>query len=252
MLAGVSTSYYKKLELGLVTSVSNPVREGLCRALQLDSAERAHLTDLLADRHPASGLGAPSLPVVVLPGTQQILDAAAHAACFVINDRLDVLGANDVGRALYQPIYGNAHGAANHARFVFLDPASHEFWLDWDAVADNVVSTLRLNAGHEQGDPPMSALVSELRRRSEQFRNRWQAHAVALHGSGVRRIHHSRAGDLTLNFHVLPLPLEPSARILIYTADFRSSSYDALTSLSRPPASPVPHVGRAYQQGAVR
>ena len=243
MLAGVSTSYYKKLELGLVTGVSDAVREGLCRALQLDSAERAHLADLLSPRHLSVVPRAPSSPADLQPATQQILDAAVRAACFVVNDRLDVLGSNDLGRALYQPLYAASDGVANHAGFAFLRAEARDFWLDWDDVADNIVSTLRLYAGHEPPDLAMTALVADLMRRSPEFRRRWRAHAVANHGSGVRRIRHPRAGDLTLNFHALPLPDEPGTRILTYTADSGLGSYDALLSLDRPMAFPVPHAG---------
>lgn len=45
-LAGVSAAYYRRLERGQVSGVSELVLEGLARALQLDDAERAHLFDL--------------------------------------------------------------------------------------------------------------------------------------------------------------------------------------------------------------
>src|SRR4051794_39493771 len=45
-LAGTSVEYYKRLERGNVSGVSELVLEGLSRALQLDEAERAHLFDL--------------------------------------------------------------------------------------------------------------------------------------------------------------------------------------------------------------
>src|SRR4051794_41435373 len=46
-LAGVSVEYYKRLERGNASGVSELVLEGLARALQLDEAERAHLFDLV-------------------------------------------------------------------------------------------------------------------------------------------------------------------------------------------------------------
>ena len=59
-LAGVSVEYYKRLERGNVSGVSELVLEGLARALQLDDAERAHLFDLSRAARPvvsASGHG---------------------------------------------------------------------------------------------------------------------------------------------------------------------------------------------------
>src|SRR3954454_16805209 len=53
-LAGVSVEYYKRLERGNASGVSELVLEGLARALQLDEAERAHLFDLARAANPVS------------------------------------------------------------------------------------------------------------------------------------------------------------------------------------------------------
>src|SRR6202012_4243297 len=45
-LAGVSVEYYKRLERGNLSGVSDLVLEGLANALALDDAEREHLFDL--------------------------------------------------------------------------------------------------------------------------------------------------------------------------------------------------------------
>jgi transcriptional regulator with XRE-family HTH domain len=44
LLAGISVEYYTRLERGTARGVSDSVLEGLTRALQLDEAERAHLS----------------------------------------------------------------------------------------------------------------------------------------------------------------------------------------------------------------
>src|SRR3954452_1057573 len=46
-LAGVSADYYRRLERGQVTGVSEQVLEALASALRLDGAERTHLFDLI-------------------------------------------------------------------------------------------------------------------------------------------------------------------------------------------------------------
>jgi transcriptional regulator with XRE-family HTH domain len=51
-LAGVSVEYYKRLERGNASGVSDSVLEALARALQLDDAERAHLLDLARAANP--------------------------------------------------------------------------------------------------------------------------------------------------------------------------------------------------------
>src|SRR5213075_2704993 len=46
VLAGVSTEWYTRLEKGHITGVSADVLDAVSRALHLDDAERAHLSDL--------------------------------------------------------------------------------------------------------------------------------------------------------------------------------------------------------------
>jgi hypothetical protein len=58
-LAGVSVEYYAQLERGNLAGVSDSVLDTLARALRLDEAEQAHMTDLdllLAD-DPSFGVG---------------------------------------------------------------------------------------------------------------------------------------------------------------------------------------------------
>ena len=38
---------------------------------------------------------------------------------------------------------------ANHARFAFLDPRAHDFWVDWDKAANDTVGILRTVAGRD-------------------------------------------------------------------------------------------------------
>src|SRR5919112_6754029 len=47
MLAGVSTDYYVRLEKGNVAGVSEQVLNAVAGALQLDEAERVHLSNLV-------------------------------------------------------------------------------------------------------------------------------------------------------------------------------------------------------------
>ena len=46
LLAGISVEYFTRLERGKVGSASDDVLDAVARALQLDTAERAHLFDL--------------------------------------------------------------------------------------------------------------------------------------------------------------------------------------------------------------
>jgi transcriptional regulator with XRE-family HTH domain len=83
LLAGVSIDHYTKLERGNLGGVSDSVLDAIATALQLDEAERAHLTNLAAaantTRRPRRRLGKPQIRATV----QQILDAMPTAPAYV-------------------------------------------------------------------------------------------------------------------------------------------------------------------------
>ena len=109
ILAGISVEYYTKLERGSVGSVSDSVLEGLAHALQLDEAERDHLYRLIRTASTSSSRTARRIPTrkQVRPTLQRILDQMPMPA-YLRNGRFDVLAANDLGRALYSPLYEQA------------------------------------------------------------------------------------------------------------------------------------------------
>jgi transcriptional regulator with XRE-family HTH domain len=211
-LAGVSVEYYKRLERGNASGVSDSVLEALARALQLDEAERAHLFDLA---RAASPVVAPprrrGSQQVLRPAVERILDSMTTPA-IVRNVRVDYLGANALGRALYAPLFDSREQPANSARFTFLDPAAVDFFVDWEKVAKGLVAHLRSEAGRNPYDRDLSNLVGELSTRSEVFRTQWAAHNVRFHRRGVKRLHHPVVGDLELTYEVMNLAAEPSSR----------------------------------------
>jgi transcriptional regulator with XRE-family HTH domain len=179
VLAGVSVPYYTRLERGELAGASDSVLEALARALQLDDAERAHLFDLARAAQP---VGAPPrrrpAKYRIRPSVQQVLDAMTGAGAHIGNDRLDILGANGLGRALFLAMF-DGQKRPNAARFVFLDPRAREFYLDWDRIARDVVATLRSAAGRNPFDRDLTDLVGELSTRSEEFRQHWHATTCA-------------------------------------------------------------------------
>jgi transcriptional regulator with XRE-family HTH domain len=231
-LAGISPEYMTKLERGNATGVSESVIEGLTHALQLDEAERAHLEDLLRTAGSSRPPRRRPARQRVRPTVQRILDSMAGAPAFVLNGRLDVLAANDLGVALYSPVFADAVRPANTARFVFLDPHATEFFRDYDKAANDTVALLRAEAGRDPYDRDLSDLIGQFSTRSEEFGRRWAAHNVRIHTSGVKLLHHPVVGDLDLPFESFPLPADPSQSLLIYTAEPGSATQDALSLLA--------------------
>ena len=239
LLAGISVEYYTRLERGSVGSVSDSVLDGLVHALQLDEAERDHLYRLVRTASTPARRHAPRRTPArqrVRPALQRILDQMPMPA-YLRNGRFDVLAANDLGRALYSPLYDHAAAHTpgeppNSARFVFLDPAASEFFLDYDKAANDCVAFLRAEAGRDPYSKELSDLVGELSTRSEDFRRRWAAHDVKYHRTGRKRFHHPLVGDLELDYEAFELAGDPGQRINVYTAPPDSPSEEALRLLA--------------------
>jgi transcriptional regulator with XRE-family HTH domain len=230
-LAGVSIDYYKRLERGKVSGVSDSVLEALAGALHLDDAERAHLLDLARAANPMAPRRRRPVQQRVRPVVQRILDSIGTPA-LVRNARVDYLAANRLGRGLYAPLFESREQPANSARFTFLDRAAVDFYADWERVANDLVAHLRSEAGRHPYDRGLSDLVGELSTRSAEFRTRWAAHNVRFHRTGTKRLHHPVVGDLDLSYETMELAADAGLNLTVYTAEAGSASQQALDILA--------------------
>jgi hypothetical protein len=237
LLAGVSVDYYVRMERGDLGGVSASVLDALASALQLDEAERDHLFALARGAGPRKS---PRRPVArtVRPVIQQVLDAITGAPAWVRNGRHDILAMNALARALYAPVLvspvagATQRRTANTTRFLFLDSAARDFFIDYDVVAGDAAAALRLEAGHHPRDEELIALIGELSDGSELFRQRWASHDVKFHRSGRKRLRHPAVGELDLSFEAMELPSEPGLRLNVYTADPSTPTFDRLRLLA--------------------
>ncbi|MCX4823613.1 helix-turn-helix transcriptional regulator [Streptomyces sp. NBC_01142] len=243
-LAGVSVDYYIRLEQGRGPGgpsrtkpggVSDAVLDSIARVLRLDETEREHLRSLA---RPAQKRPVTTPAGRVRPGVQLLLDTIEKAPAFVFGRRMDVLAWNALGDAVsgYSAVPPEARNIPRH---VFLDPAAHELYPEWAAVAAEVVAYLRLNAGRHPNDRQLSALVGELSVKSEDFRRLWADHQVKDKTYGVKRVAHPVVGELTLPYETLTLPGDPDQLLVIYTPEPRSATADRLALLASWAASPA-------------
>jgi transcriptional regulator with XRE-family HTH domain len=231
-LAGVSVEYYAKLERGNLSGVSESVLDALARALHLDEAERLHLADLARTAGPATRTRRKQTSSHVRPSVARVLDGMTEIPAMVNNERLDVLAANPLARALFAPLFAHPGRPVNHARFTFLDPSAHTFWPHWERAADDAVATLRTTAGRDPYDKDLTDLVGELSTRSEAFRTRWAAHDVHLHRAGIKHFHHPVVGDLHLSWDVMGLHADDGLDLVAFSAEPGTPDHDALALLA--------------------
>nr|BFE60302.1 helix-turn-helix transcriptional regulator [Dactylosporangium thailandense] len=233
-LAGMSVEYYAKVERGSLAGVSAGVLEAIARVLRFDDAERAHLMRLAQEANGGGALLRPSRrPKArgVRPSLQWTLDAITTPA-IVVNNRADLLAANHLGRAMHADLYADPANPPNLARFTFLDSAARRFYPDWSRFADMSVANLRTAAGIDPHDKGLHDLVGELSTRSDEFRRRWGAHNVRIHGAGVKHFHHHVVGDLALAYESMDLQADPGLTLTIYAAEPDSPTAHALALLA--------------------
>jgi transcriptional regulator with XRE-family HTH domain len=246
VLAGVSVSWYTRLERGDATGASDAVLNAIADTLQLDDLERRHLfllsrgSQTSAARTRARRLAAPGVRSTL----QLILDQMTDLPAIVQNDRTDIVAMNALARALYSGLLSGSTGPWNHARYIHLDPGAKSFYRDWDEVASDSAAMLHAAAAKNPLDGDLSNLIGELATQSDDFRVRWASRNVHEHRAGTKRVHHEIVGDLELVYETLALAGEPGLTMYVNAAEPGSPSADALRLLaawSIPAQSPTPH-----------
>ncbi|MBB2947542.1 hypothetical protein FB565_007313 [Actinoplanes lutulentus] len=225
-LAGISVEYYTRLERGNARGYSTEVLEAVCRALQLNDAEREHLFDLV--QTPA----APDPASTVRPGLRRLLDTMTSTPAYVWNRRLDIVAANPLGRALFAPLFDSPAQPVNQARFLFLDPFAPAFFPEWELLTHDAVAVLRTASGRRPTDERLASLVAELAAASPAFHDLWSAYDVRHRRTGVKHFHHPVAGPLTVDFESMTLPTHPGLCLSAGTTEPGSPSAAALQFLA--------------------
>ena len=238
VLAGVSTEWYTRLEKGHIGGVSEDVLDAVARALRLDDDERTYLFDLAKSSRREGRTPPRHSDAETPPQVQWLLDSMTASSAFVRDGRTDIVAANALARALFAPMFdsitGDEHGRPNLARYIFLDPGAHDFFVDWDAAAIATAALLRAEVGRRPRDPALRDLTDELSTLSPEFRSRWAAHDVLMRHDGVKQLQHPDVGRLELAFQSLDLPLPGSAEreLVVYTAEPGTASEDRLKLLA--------------------
>jgi transcriptional regulator with XRE-family HTH domain len=230
MLAGVSTEYYARLERGDMRGVSDSVLNALARALQLDDAERVHLFDLARATSSPGRTRYRATHPTVRPSVARLLDTMSATPAYVRNARFDILLANKPCFALYAGVLPPEALPFNLARFVFLDARAKDFFADWEHVADDITSALRIEAGKSPGDKLLSQLVGELATGSPPFATRWARHDVRFHVTSTKRLRSSLVGEIELTGDALDWAGD-GLTLIAYTAEPGSRAQEQLDFL---------------------
>lgn len=240
LLAGVSPTYYTRLEQGLPVNASVSVLSAIGRALGLDAAEMEHLLNLAGARPSPRAVGpASEQPEEARESTLRLLHAMKDVPALLLGRSTDVLAWNVAGHALvgsHLPFEApeRAEERPNLTRMLFLDAPARALYADWDEEADRATASLKLLAGRSPEDASIASLVRELLVAAPAFAARWEQPPVALCQAGVKALRHPELGAVTVSFEMLALTDGSGQRLLTYTAAPGSRDEALLASLRTP------------------
>ena len=233
-LAGVSATYYTRLEQGQSTNASEAVIDSLARALKLNNDERAHLHDLA--RPVRTKRRRATKPDYARAGTIGLLNAMDDIPAVAMGRRNEVLAWNRLGHLL---LAGHLDFEApqrptdrpNLTRMLFLDPHTRDLYRNWREEASLSVASMRFVSAQFKDDRELAELIGELTLNSADFASWWAKYPVTRCMSGIKQFRHPEVGDFDLNFEVLHLPDANGQRIMTHTAEPNSPAAAALNLL---------------------
>jgi transcriptional regulator with XRE-family HTH domain len=233
-LAGVSATYYTRLEQGQSNNASEAVIDALARALSLNDDERAHLHDLA--RPAPTRRRRTAKPDHARPGTLRLLNAMDDVPAVVMGRRNEVLAWNPLGHLLLAGHldFDSPQRPAdrpNLTRMLFLDPHTRDLYRNWRAEASLAVASMRFVAAQFRDDRELAELIGEITVKSPEFASLWARHPVQRCVSGVKQFHHPEVGDFDLSFEVLHLPDANGQRLMTHIAEPGSPAATALALL---------------------
>ena len=209
-LAGISSTWYTRLEQGKQVTPSGAALGRIADVLRLAPAERAYLFEV-AQRVDPSGAStfAGELatqrnrelrPCHFIPGrrARQILDAA------VLECR--------VGGAVPGWLQGSEK---NLLRYMFLDSSVRELVIDWEPRARRLLAQFRVEFGKYIDDPKMLELIQGLSDASDLFRQFWEEQQVLWWEGNEKTFNHPQRGLLTFFQTTFLAAPDPTLKLVI-------------------------------------
>ncbi len=228
-LCHMSTDYYARLERATGPQPSEQMIGAIAQGLHLSLGERDHVFRLAGHNPPARG----SSSEHISPGLLRIFDRLQDTPAEIVTELGETLRQTTVGIALT----GDATRRVGPERSVgyrwFIDSSARApYPLDEQAVLSRVYAAgLREMITLRGADSRAAALAELLLAQSQEFRDMWATHEVGVRPPEIKRFRHPEVGDMALSCQTLLDP-EQSHRLLVYTAEPGSESYEKLQLLA--------------------
>jgi transcriptional regulator with XRE-family HTH domain len=225
LLAHVGISWYTALEQGRDIRPSSGVLSSLAEVLRLNPDERRHLF-LLAGQ-----------PLRIEPPSEERVSPALLGILYslpqpsyILGYRWDYLAWNQAADDLFAISQAPPPHQHNLVWQLFTNPAKRRFYPDWTQVAQNVIAEFRAEVEPYHGSPAISTLIADLRAASGEFRAWWEQHAVLGTVDRRKDLRPPGAGRIVLEYTTLRLAVQPSLKLIIYTAPVEAAELRAAMS----------------------
>ncbi|WP_164715906.1 helix-turn-helix transcriptional regulator [Streptomyces sp. WAC 06738] len=237
--AGISTAWYTYLEQGREIQPSREAVERIARALCLSGPDHAYLLTLTGHTPPSPGADHGLDPRLL----QSLVDHVT-APAYVTDALTRVLAWNPPAREIFGDYAAWPTERRNLLRLLFTEPRFASRLVARDEYATRVVHTFRDRSDAHLKDPAAIALIEELSRQSNRFRQAWESTDVRRAGTDTLVAHHP---DGRLTFTMIMLQdLGP--------AGLRINAYlpaDPATTRAMETAGKPPQIGRAGAAGGL-
>lgn len=202
-LAGVSQTYYTRLEQSQTAHASPQVLLAISRALDLSVDEQDYLLKI------GTPVQDPQRQAPhddqVSPGTKMLMASLGNVAAAVLNYRCDILAWNSLYHRLFAPhldagVTDDAEQRPNIIKMNFLDEDVQALYADWATESESNVTYLRFISGNHRHDPRLAELIGELTIQSDEFAALWCRQRVANCIEGTKLFSHPVVGELELMY----------------------------------------------------
>jgi transcriptional regulator with XRE-family HTH domain len=217
-LAGMSLTWYTRLEQGRSTALSAQALSRVASALKLSVAERRYVFELAQKRDPSQR--APTAHSAALCNAVNFLTGPAY----VLDRQFTALAWNAPATRLFKGWLDARSTERNLLRYMFLAREARELVGNWEHRAARLVAEFRAHSGPHLEEAPAAALIADLQSCSGEFRKLWRAREVVDRHGGLRVFH--RTAKQTLTFEQLtltPATAPGLLLVLLMPSDPRSS-----------------------------
>ncbi|WFE29019.1 helix-turn-helix transcriptional regulator [Solwaraspora sp. WMMD791] len=184
VLAGVSPTWYTRLEQGRNPAPSTERLQRVAEVLGLTDQERRYLFELRrVAQEPPVRRGA---RVALREALSMVADMSHRYPAYVCNEYGDVLAWNPATTQWYTDFGRQPEYRRNIVWWMFTDRQARDRLANWPDEARSIVAHLRRSSVNWLGESRPSQLVHDLRISSPSFRRIWDAHPVCDHQPWIR------------------------------------------------------------------